>query len=339
MSNNAMIPAPPAGVILRDDGQGGREIVRGSETSTASLAAGAEMEVKARYAMARQFQRNDDNARILLLKDCARPQFADVAIYSKPVGGGKRAEGLSIRFAEAARSRWGNLHVRTQMILNDSEQLIMRVSATDLETNNTEEIDVPIEKTVERRNLKEGQVAIRSRINSTGDLVYLVAADEGSLLTKRKAEEAKAKRQVILAMIPGDILDECKAKIKLTQRTRDAEDPTAARKALFDAFAGLGIMPKEIEDRYLGHAIETTTPDEMFELRAVFAALRDGEVKSWSDVVAAKNADTGKPAEGKVAEAKSAIAAKADKLRGRKPDAAPPPQAQAPAAPAGADDE
>jgi len=321
--NDRMVPVGPAGVTLRDDGQGGREIVRASETTTAAASTGAEMEVRARYAMARQFPRSDDTARIRLLSDCSRVQFADVAIYSKPIGNGKQAKGLSIRFAEAARSRWGNLYVRSVVVLDDPEKQILRVSATDLETNNTEETDVLIEKTVERRLLKDGQIAIRSRINSTGDLVYVVQADEGAFLTKRKAEEAKAKRQVILAMIPGDILDECKAKVAVTQRNRDAADPTAAKKALFDGFASIGIIPTEIENKYLGHSVDIITPDEMIELRAVYAALRDGEVKSWTDVVEAKNSVSGpgaKKQNSKVEEARAAVSARVSKIRGRTVD-------------------
>src|SRR4029079_9723076 len=127
--------------------------------------------------MASQRRRSDDEARIRLLQSCSRPGFAETGIYRKPVGSGKHAEGLSIRFAEEARRQWGNIETRTQVILDDTEKRILRVSATDLETNVTESVDVIIEKTVERRQLKDGQSPIRQRINSYGDLVYLVPAD------------------------------------------------------------------------------------------------------------------------------------------------------------------
>jgi hypothetical protein len=58
----------------------------------------------------------------------------------------------------------------------------------------------------------------------------------------------------------------------------------ALRSALvkpFAAFAGIGVMPTELE-KYLKHPLAQCNPSEMQELRTIFAAIRDGEAK-WSD--------------------------------------------------------
>ena len=70
------------------------------ETTAGALAAQAKAAVEARYIMAMQRPRDWDQVRLSLLKECDRTNFAEVAIYRKPVGQG--IEGPSIRFAEAA---------------------------------------------------------------------------------------------------------------------------------------------------------------------------------------------------------------------------------------------
>lgn len=305
-----------AGQEAREDGAGGRLLARGADVGSTALAAAAEAEVKARYIMARQSPRNDDTARILLLRSCARPGFAEVAIYSRPQGG-KKIEGLSIRFAEEARRQWGNMHTSAEVIYEDDEKRIVAVSSTDLEANITERVTVVCPKTMERKNLKAGEVPIRSRVNSSGELVYILPADDGALRTQQKAEEAKARRQTILALIPADILDECKAQIRKTQRSNDAADPAAAKKRLLDSFAELGVLPDQIAERYLAHPIDQTTPDEMIELRAVYVTLREGAA-TWAEICAAKAGETGdKALDAKAAEVKSAVHAKAEGIRNK----------------------
>lgn len=325
MNDRAMTKAMPAGMTATETGDGGRALARSADVGETALAASAEAEVKARYIMARQSPRNDDNARIMLLRACARPGFADLAIYSRPQGG-KKIEGLSIRFAEEARRQWGNIFTSADVIFEDDEKRIVSVASTDLEVNITERVTCVVPKTMERKHLKQGEVPLRSRINSGGELVYILPADEGAMRTQQKAEEAKARRQTILALIPADILDDCKVKIYETQRNRDAADPAAAKKKLLDSFAELGIMPDQIEERYLGHPLEQVSPEEVLELRAVYAALRDGE--RWAEICAAKLGETGdakldqaaNEAKKKIAEKKAAIATKAG---ARKGDASP----------------
>ena len=317
---------PSAGMTARQE-FGAQELARVADVGVAGLAAQAKAEVEARYIMALQRPRNWLDMRTRILSECERPGFAEVAIYRKPIGGGKAAEGLSIRFAEAAHRAAGNIHVAKTVIFDDEQKRTIRVTATDLEANISESVDVMIEKTVEKRHLKDGQKAIRSRVNSYGDIVHLVPGNEGEILTKQKAEVAKAKREVLLGLIPGDIIEECRQRIRETQERRDAADPRAAIKKICDAFAKLGVKPSDLE-QFLGHAIDASSPGEIAKLRAAFVCVQDGEA-TWVEVLAAERGEAaggGKvdPAAAKLRE-KLANAGKKKPPAGKGAQAAPPP--------------
>jgi uncharacterized protein YajQ (UPF0234 family) len=250
-----------------------------------AVAEQAKAAVQARYIVAQQNRRDLDDVRVRLLKECKRPSFAKVARYLKPVG--KGVEGPSIRFAEAAIRTLGNIFVETPTVFDDAEKQIVRCTVTDLEANITYMQDIIVEKTVERSKLKEGQIPLGSRTNSQGRTTYLVAATEDDLLNKRAALISKAIRTLGLRVLPGDILDECMQLCIATAEQEDARDPSAAQKAVADAFAQLNITPADLA-KYLDHPLASATPAEIGELRAVWSALRDGE-GSWSDVLAMKH--------------------------------------------------
>lgn len=271
-----------AGPGTRREEFGASEMTTTGETSSVALAAQAEAMVKSRFVVAMKMPRDIDDVRARMLQECRRPGFAAVAIYRKPIGEG--IEGLSIRFAEAALRCMRNMSIETMTIFDDSKKRITRISVTDIEANNSYFTDVTIEKTVERRRLKEGQTPVGSRINSTGQRVYLVEATEDDLLNKQNALVSKAIRTNGLRHIPGDILDECERVIYEIRAKKDAEDPDAARKTLMDGFAELRVMPSDLKE-FLGHEIGSASPAEIQKLRGVYVAIRDGEA-TWPDCLA-----------------------------------------------------
>lgn len=278
--------APPAGTTQRES-FGSTELARQTETASTAVAEQARAMVEARYVMAIRRPRDIDEARVKLLKACKRPGFAKVARYSKPVGQNK-VEGPSVRFAEEALRAMGNVAAEPTVIYDDAEKRIVRVSVTDLEANLTHASEVVIEKTVERKVLRKGQQALGERVNSYGDKVYIVRATEDDLLNKVNALVSKALRTNGLRIVPGDIVEEAMAQVLKTQRDEDARDPDAARKAVADAFASIGVTPPMLA-QYLGHDLGSVSPVELADLRAVFAAIKDGEA-SWKDVMEQKSA-------------------------------------------------
>lgn len=304
-----MVVAPGAGV---QQSFGSQSIERAHETASTAVAAQARAAIEARYVMALRNPRDWDSVRQRLLAECRRPSFAEVARYRKPVG--KGIEGLSIRFVEAALRAMTNVLVETAAIYDDHIKRIVRVSATDLETNVCYPKDIVIEKTVERRQLKGAQRAVSTRTGSTGDTVYIVEATEDEILNKQNALESKAIRTLGLRLIPGDLQDEAEQLCIATMQNADAKDPDAAKKKLADAFLSVGV-PVELLVEYLGHDLAQSVPAELDELRAVFSAIKDGEAR-WSDALESKMAERGAvPDEKEVARIQSTPASKAIRER------------------------
>lgn len=266
----------------------------GIETASTAVASQAKAMVEARYIMAIRRPRDMDVVREKMLKECRRPSFAAVARYQKPIGRDKSKwpSGPSIRFAEAAVRNMTNITVETMTVYDDREKRIVRVTVTDLEANVPYAQDVTITKTIERRQRKEGDQVLRTRTNSYGDTVYILEATDDDIINKQQALISKAVRTLGLRLIPGDIVDECMEIVMETQERADAEDPDAAKRKLFDAFSAIGVRAEQLKE-YLGHDAGTLDPSEIKDLRALYAAIRDGEA-SWRDVMEAKTGDAGK---------------------------------------------
>jgi hypothetical protein len=324
---------PEVNQLIRRDTMGGMSISRDS-AATQALVAKARADIEARWTMALHRPRNMDQVRALLMKECARPGFADAAIYHKPIGDG--IEGLSIRFAEAAARCFGNIAMDVAQIYDDESTRVMRVAATDLETNVTWPQDVTITKTVERRYLRNGQTAVAQRTNSYGDLVYLVSATDDDLLNKQNALVSKALRTAILRIIPGNLQDEAFDKCNAILKDKAAKDPDAARNAVCDGFASLNIQPMDLVE-WLGHDLAVATPAEIEQLRRLFVAIRDGEA-TWPQALEqrAEQLAAKKPKDDKKAKAPSKTDTKgAGSVKEQLKNKQPQPQQAKPDAPKG----
>lgn len=317
--------------LMQYEEQGGAMVV---ETATAAAAAQAKALVEARFIVALRRPRDFDVARERLLKDCRRPSFAAGARYVKPIGRdrSKWPTGPSIRFAEAAIRAMTNIAVDTMSVYDDREKRIVRVTVTDLEANATYSLDVTVTKAVERKHVKDGDVVLRTRTNSYGEPVHLIEATDDDILNKQAALISKAIRTLGLRLIPGDLIDECMDLVVETQRNEDARDPDAARRALFDGFAELGVGAEALKG-LLGHGGETLTPAERDTLKGIYRALRDGET-TWREVMEAQGGDDRKPGAISMPQAKAKAAPKPepDPANPRQAPEAPGPAYQQPAA-------
>lgn len=261
------------------------------ETASVAVAAQAKAMVEARYVMALQRPRNWDQVRQDILKECSRPTFAHnkSAYYRKPIGTG--VEGLGIRFTEVALRCMTNVLIETTTIYEDDTKEIIRVSVTDLESNLTYPQDVRISKTVERSKPMDDGSYISMRMNSSNKPAYTIPATDDELLNKRGALISKAQRTLALRIIPGDIQDEAEAKIKQVRLNRAAEDPDAERKRIADAFSEIGVKAADLQE-FLGHTLDTCSPQQLVDLRGIYGAIRDGE-STWKAVMDNKNDPAG----------------------------------------------
>ncbi len=271
--------------------------------ATQALIAKATADTQSRWVMAMKKPRNPHDVRQLIIAECKRPGFAKTAMYSIPRAG-KMVTGLSIRFAEVAMRCMGNLSCEAQTLYDSDEERVIRVTATDFETNTTWPRDITIKKTVERKQLARGQRPIRQRANSFGDTVYIVEATDDEIAFKEAAAISKAARTAILRLIPGHLQDLAKDLVTQTLTDAASKDPAGEANQMFDAFAGLNIMPSDIA-QWLGHAVDRITPAEIVELKFLYVALRDQDM-SWADALEnadkirerAKKAAPSKPANG-----------------------------------------
>lgn len=266
----ALVAAPQTGVAPREAG-------------SVALAAHVEANVKARFFLARQFPRNIADVRLKLLEAMKRPVLAEGAIYSKPIGG-KKVEGLSIRFAEEAFRVLGNITVDTMLVSDDDEKRVYIVTGTDLESLASLPVTVVVTKEIERKAVRSGQTPLRKRTNSNGEIVFILRAEsEDDYRSKEQAHLQKARRDVILFLTPGDIREECEAQARATTKNRDAQDPQGATNRLADAFFSIGVSVAELE-KFLGHPLKQTTDAERQALRTAFTAIKEGEA-TWADIV------------------------------------------------------
>jgi hypothetical protein len=272
--------APQTNTLVRR-GFGGIEVA-GENAATQALIAKATADIQARWVMAMRRPRNPKDVRQLITKECERPSFAKEAMYTIPRGGSK-ITGLSIRFAEVAMRCMGNMSCEAQTLFDSDEERLVRVTATDYETNASWHRDITVKKTIERKQLQRGQRALRTRVNSYGDMIYIVDANDDDVATKEAAMISKAARTAILRLVPGNIQSECEKICEATMAKADARDPDAARNEVFDGFSKLDILPSDLE-QWLGHAIERITPHETTELRNLWIAIRDGHI-SWESAV------------------------------------------------------
>ena len=288
----AQVERPPADTDEPDlkaghtaeEGFGSHALTRIAETASSALAEQAKAQVNARYIMAMQRPRDVAAARRKLLADCTRPQFADAAIYRKPVGDG--IEGPSIRMAEAAARAMGNIIAEAAAIYDDAKQRIVRVVATDLEANITYPMDVTVAKTIERSRLMPGRKVLGTRKNSRGGDVYILEAIDDEIIDKERALISKAMRTCLLRLVPGDILEEAMASCYATLEKEIAEDLPKARGKMAAGFATIGVQEAALID-YLGHSIASTPAEEIKTLRALFNAIKDKET-TWAEAVEAK---------------------------------------------------
>lgn len=313
-------------VTTTTEGFGSRSLAHSSETHTSALTAQATAAVNARFIMALQHPRSWDDARARLIQECKRPGFAAAARYKKPQGKDRNGkpqfiEGASIRFAEACLRNSRNLDVSTATLVDDPEKRILQVEAKDLETNVGFSQTITIAKTVERK-AAAGRLVISERTNSYGDRVFIVEATDDELMNKINSAVSKAARTLILRLIPSDIVDDALAVAAKTLADGVKADPAAAKKGLVDAFADLRVMPRDLE-AYLGHDLATVSPNELEELRGIYAAIRDGEM-SWADVANQRTAEGDAPADATPKKASSALADQIRKNKKGRAEAAPP---------------
>jgi len=266
-----------------------QEITIGGDMQVAAATEAARAEIEARYIIANKFPRNEDKFYEAIKRDCKRPSFAAVALYTKPVSKDEKITDLSIRFVEGAIRHWRHTDVAIQIIRQDEQSITIRVTVIDLETNNRISREALVPKTVERKYVKKGRRTLGMRENTYGEMVYVVEATPDELRNVIGAEASKLYRDNGKRILPRDVLDECRKLIDQTLADENAKDPDAVKKRMIDGFSELNISPTMLE-QYLGHPLDVAAPAEVEDLRKVYTGIKEGTF-NWHDLLIALEAE------------------------------------------------
>lgn len=349
----------PQNTAITKNAIGDQSLAATSETAMGVLAARETAQVQARIVQAIRRPRVFEEVRERFMADCKRPRFAMVARFHKPQGwvtdpetnkpikdeqGNKIrnfAKGWSIRAVESAVQAMGNIDMTATTIFEDERKEIVACRVWDLERNMTWEAQVTVEKTVERKFLREGQHALFSRPNSWGDTVYILPATEDEVRLKRNRLVSMTLRTLGLRAIPGDLLDEFLESVEaLRLKAIEDEkkgvlaDPKAALRGLLDRLAALGIRAADVGEYLGGKSIESATPEQILELRIIGADVTAGNY-SWRDALAGspyieRATEEEKPEDDKARAAREKIEAKLRETKNKKKAATPPEEGKTP---------
>lgn len=226
----------------------------------ASVEAREAQNVQVAMLAAKRFPRDEKAALDRVLNACCRETLASVAIYQYSRGG-TDIQGPSIRLAEAIAQHWGNIESGWREIDRFQNAKGVGVSvveafAWDLQSN----YRVPRVFNVPHwRDTKKGGYPLTEERD-----IYELCANQA----------ARRVRACLLAVIPGDIVEDAQKQCDTTLAAK-ADTSAEAQKKILAAFEPHGVTKSQIEAR-IQRRIDAITPAQVVQLRKVLASLRDG---------------------------------------------------------------
>lgn len=240
--------------------QQAQEMVAVSPRQGGAMADRTVAEIQAQVFMAKQFPRNENQARARILRACQRPGLASKAIYTYPKGG-QRVSGPSIRLAEAMAQAWGNLDFNTVILEQRENESVCLSYCWDVETNTRASRSFIVPHKIQTKNGEKVLTDPRE--------IYELAANQG----------ARRLRACILSIIPGDIVDEAMDACCQTLASGNKRPLIDRLRELTDRFMTYySVSLKEIE-RYFGYPLDSFTEMDGVTLAGIYTALRDGTAK------------------------------------------------------------
>lgn len=269
----------PSAAMMGFEGQSAGSLVQ-HEAGVAGVVAREEAEIKAAIILARQFPRDEAKAFTKIMNSASRPGFAEGALYSFPRGG-TTIEGPSVKMAREMARCWGNIRFGMRIVSLDEKMVHVKGWALDVETNALAEHEDKFERLIQRKR------------NGTTQWVKPDERDLRELVGRRGA---MCVRNALLQLMPPDVIDEVIRQSKATQKKAAAGeiemDRETAIRHTVRAFSRFGVDTEMLE-KYLGHSLHTVTADELAELRAIGASIRDGQstVEDYFGAAAARTSN------------------------------------------------
>jgi hypothetical protein len=231
-----------------------------SHAMTAAVESREAQQVQVAMLAAKRFPRDEKAALDRILNSCCRESLAAVAQYQYAKGG-SNVSGPSIRLAEAIAQQWGNIEsgwreLERQKDENGIGVSVVEAFAWDLESN----YRVPRVFNVRHwRDTKQGGYPIKDERD-----IYELCANQA----------ARRVRACILAVIPGDIVEEAQNQCDATLAAK-ADTSPAAQKKIVEAFAPFKVTKAQIEAK-IQRRLDAITPAQVMTLRKILASIKDG---------------------------------------------------------------
>jgi len=228
--------------------------------------------VQAQTIMAKQFPRNQIQARNDIIEACKRRRLAEAAIYSYPRGGTK-VEGPSIRLAESIAQNWGNidfgvteLERKPERNGKPGESLVMAF-CIDFQTNTRRQTTFSVP------HIRYSRAKGNTKLTDPRDIDEMIL---------NKA--ARRLRACILAIIPGDVIEEAVEQCNKTLAGRSDKPLIDRVKDMVKLFGEVGVSQEKLEKR-LGHKVDACLEIDIVNLGKIYKSLKDemSKPEDWFD--------------------------------------------------------
>ena len=225
-------------------------------------------EAQGQLIMAKRFPRDLTSANTELMDSCKIRGMAEVAFYSIPQGG-QKVTGPSIRLAEEIARVYGNFEYGHRELsrveagpgAKDFGRSEIEVYAWDKQTNNRTIRQITVLHVLDT---KDGPRKLR---------------DQKDIDNKIANVASKQTRGRILQMMPKWMVEGAIAECRKTLAGDNSEPVSVRVRKMAGAFAALGVTTEHLE-KYLGHPLDATLPDEIADLMGVYTAIKEGTAPS-----------------------------------------------------------
>ncbi|MCL4305094.1 hypothetical protein KJZ99_04220 [bacterium] len=212
-------------------------------------------EVQAAMIIARMNPRDPVAALDRILNACQRKKLAETALYTY-ARGGSDITGPSIRLAEVLAQNWGNIQFGIRELDQRNGESTVQAYAWDVETNSRSEVTFQVPHI---RHTKKGSYKLEDPRD-----IYEMVANVG----------ARRLRARILAIIPGDIVDEAVAQCSVTLHAK-ADTSKENIQKLVETFAEYGVTKDQIEKR-IQRRLDAIQAAQVVSLQKIYLSMRDG---------------------------------------------------------------
>lgn len=215
-------------------------------------------EAQAALIIAKQFPRSEVRAEKRIIEACKRRSLAKVAEYAYPRGK-TLVRGPSIRLAEVAARHWENLDYGLRELSQGVGFSEVEAFCWDKETNTR------VSRIFQAKHIR--RVGSSNKDLEDPRDIYEMVANQGQ----------RRVRACILEIIPGDVIEAAREQCQKT--LQEGDKPLIDRiKSMIQAFETKKVSQAQIEAR-MGKRVEDLLEDELADLRAIFASIKDGLTK------------------------------------------------------------